>query len=319
MRAGWRELLGGFWCVLILVAASCRAPHAVPSSPSAVVYITDFGLRDGAVSAMKGVACGVDARLVLEDLTHEIEPFNVWEAAYRLRQTASYWPATTVFVCVIDPGVGTARRSVVARLESGQLFVTPDNGTLTLVTEDDPVVELREISAAHRVPGSERSATFHGRDIYSLTGALLASGRLAYREVGPSLDPKSLVRLDYPRSSFTIGNGEHPGFVARGMIPVLDSNFGNIWTNLPATGPFRSLEVGTALSVRIAHGDREIFFGSLPWSRSFGDVPLGEPLVYTNSLGNVALALHRDSFAERFGISAGLDWTVTVELSSSIR
>ena len=92
----------------------------------ALVLMTDFGLRDGAVAAMKGVARGVNADLSVVDLTHEIPAFNILEGAYRLRQTAPYWSAETVFVIVVDPGVGTSRKSVAARDAGGRIFVCPD-------------------------------------------------------------------------------------------------------------------------------------------------------------------------------------------------
>src|SRR6516165_11511647 len=98
-----------------------------------LVFQSDFGLKDGAVAAMKGVAMGVSAELKLYDLTHEIPAYNIWEAAYRLEQTVSFWPGGTVFVSVVDPGVGTSRKSVVMKTKSGHFIVTPDNGTLTLV------------------------------------------------------------------------------------------------------------------------------------------------------------------------------------------
>ena len=293
--------------------SACVALEVEPNERAAVVYITDFGLRDGAVSAMKGVARGVDSELVLEDLSHAIEPFDIWEASYRLRQTASYWPRGTVFVCVIDPGVGTERRSIVARTRAGYLFVTPDNGTLTLLDEHDPIVDVREISAAHRVFGSERSATFHGRDVYSLTGALLASGQLSFDAVGAILEPGMLVRLDYPRPS--VERGASGDWITRGMIPVLDPNFGNVWTNIGTENLFAELESGTLLQVEIARADEAIYLGEMPYVKSFGEVPIGEPLAYSNSLGELALALNQGSFAEQHRISAGLPWTVTVRLA----
>jgi len=300
--------------VLAFVSLSaCTVLEVEPTDRAAVVYITDFGLGDGAVSAMKGVATGVDSALLLEDLTHEIEPFNIWEASYRLRQTVSYWPSGTVFVCVIDPGVGTARKSIVARTQAGYLFVTPDNGTLTLVDEYDPIIEVREISAAHRVPGSEQSATFHGRDVYSLTGALLASGQLHLESVGASLEPSTLVRFDYLRPS--VERGPNGSLVARGMIPVLDPNFGNVWTNIAATEHFGKLASGTLLAVEIARDGELVYSGSLPYVDSFGAVPSGESLAYANSLGELAFALNQGSFAERHEISAGLSWTTTVRLA----
>ena len=123
-----------------------------------VVFQSDFGLKDGAVSAMKGVAMGVSTDLKLFDLTHEIPAYNIWEAAYRLEQTVRYWPAGTVFVSVVDPGVGTARKSVVLKTKSGHFIVTPDNGTLTLIAESLGIDEIREIDeAVNRRKDSQKS------------------------------------------------------------------------------------------------------------------------------------------------------------------
>ena len=118
-----------FCCLLVSLSINLAAQNR------ALVYQTDFGLKDGAVAAMKGVAFSVSPELKQYDLTHEIPPFDIWQAAYRLQQTVSYWPSGTVFVSVVDPGVGSERKSVVAKTRSGHYIVTPDNGTLTLVAE----------------------------------------------------------------------------------------------------------------------------------------------------------------------------------------
>ena len=155
---------------LLLWTSFCPAQNRI------VVYQTDFGLKDGAVAEMKGVAMGVDTGLKLFDLTHEIPAYNIWEAAYRLEQTVRYWPAGTVFVSVVDPGVGTERKSVVLKTRSGHFIVTPDNGTLTLVARSLGIVEIREIDETlNRRKDSRESYTFHGRDVYSYTGARLAA------------------------------------------------------------------------------------------------------------------------------------------------
>ena len=117
-----------FW-VLVISSTVYGQRHAL-------VFQSDFGLKDGAVAAMKGVAFSVSDDLRIFDITHEIPPFNIWEAAYRLNQSVSYWPAGTVFVSIVDPGVGSSRRSIVARMRSGHFIVTPDNGTLTLIAEN---------------------------------------------------------------------------------------------------------------------------------------------------------------------------------------
>ena len=161
-----------------------------------LVFQSDFGLVDGAVSAMYGVAYSVSPDLKMHDLTHDITPYSIWEASYRLIQTISYWPDETVFVSVVDPGVGTSRRSVVAKTKSGKYIVTPDNGTLTHVLRLDGVTAVREIDErVNRLPNSGESYTFYGRDVYAYTGARLAAGVISFEEVGPELEVSSLVRL----------------------------------------------------------------------------------------------------------------------------
>jgi S-adenosylmethionine hydrolase len=141
---------------------------ACNSKKSAIVFQTDFGTKDGAVNSMKGVAHNIDADLQLYDLTHEIPAYDVWEAAYRLYQSASYWPAGTVFVSVVDPGVGTKRKSIVMKSKSGHYFVTPDNGTLTLVSDALKIEAVRQIDEnINRRNNSDSSYTFHGRDVYA--------------------------------------------------------------------------------------------------------------------------------------------------------
>src|SRR5688572_695824 len=168
---------------IVLIAAVMTGCNR--QSP-AIVFITDFGVKDGAVSAMKGVVVKEDPDCRIYDLTHEIPPFNIWEAAYRLEQTAAYWPEGTIFVSVVDPGVGTDRKSVVMKSRSGHYFVTPDNGTLTLVARSLGIDAVREIDeAVNRRQHSGKSYTFHGRDVYAYTAARLASGKISFEEVGP--------------------------------------------------------------------------------------------------------------------------------------
>ena len=142
-----------------------------------LIFKTDFGVQDGAVSAMYDVAYTVCAELRVFDLTHEIEPYDIWDASYRLIQAVAYWPEGTVFVSVVDPGVGSTRRSIVAKTQSGQYIVTPDNGTLTHIKRRVGITAARIIDeTVNRRSGSEESYTFHGRDVYAYTGARLASG-----------------------------------------------------------------------------------------------------------------------------------------------
>ncbi len=298
MNKRWQTILGA---LVMVLAFSGMAFGGV------VVYQTDFGLKDGAVSAMKGVAVGVDPELKLHDLTHEIPPYNIWEGAYRLYQTVAYWPVGTVFVSVVDPGVGTERRSVVLRTKSGHLLVTPDNGTLTLVMESLGVEEVRQIDEQkHRLPGSDQSYTFFGRDLYSYVAAQLASGKLRLEDVGPALDAAQLVKIAYQQA-------EAQGGGLFGTIPVLDVEYGNVWTNI-GKELFDTFQpkYGDSFDVTISREGKEVFAGRVPYAETFGSVPEGDLLLYFNSLMNLSLAINMGNFGEKYGVSSGPEWTVKV-------
>ena len=289
------------------LAAASMANTALAAEPNGiVVYQSDFGLKDGAVSAMRGVARKVDPALTLENLTHEIPPFNIWEGAYRLNTTAPYWPEGTVFVSVVDPGVGTDRKSVVLETTSGHYFVSPDNGTLTLVAESLGIEEVREIDeAVNRLEGSERSYTFHGRDVYSYTAARLASGQITFEQVGGALPPE-VTRLDYQKPDFT-------GEALVGTIPILDVQYGNVWTNIDRdTFAEMGVEKGEMLKVTIVGDSQKVYEGELPYVSTFGDVPQGEPLAYLNSVNNLSFAINWGNFAEAHGVSSGPGWHVEI-------
>lgn len=286
---------------LLLIAASIAACN---EPTPAIVYQTDFGLKDGAVAEMKGVAHDVDPDIPLFDLTHEIPPYNIWEAAYRLNQTVMYWPTGTVFVSVVDPGVGTVRKPVVLLTSSGHYIVSPDNGTLTLVAESLGIDGIREIdTAVNRRPGSEDSYTFHGRDIFSFTAAKLAAGKISFEEVGRDLK-KQMVMLNYQRALLE-------GDSIRGNIPVLDVQYGNVWSNIPDSMVRRAgINYGDTLDVVILNSTQQVYTGRVPFVRTFGDVPDKQVLGYLNSLGNFSLALNMGSFADSFKVASGAQWSI---------
>lgn len=270
---------------------------------SALVLMTDFGLRDGAVAAMKGVARGVNTTLDVVDLTHEIPAFNILEGGYRLRQTAPYWAAGTVFVIVVDPGVGTNRKSVAAKDAGGRIYVCPDNGLLTLIEDDLGPLEAFEIDEImHRLPGSSESYTFLGRDLYAFVGAKLASNLLEFGKIGETL-PK-ITRLEIEAPSRTEN-------AVCGVIPVLDIQFGNVWTNIPKhLLDELGVKLGDQLEVRVFKHHQQVYQETLPYVPSFGHVKLGERLVYVNSLLNASLGMNCSSFAGHFGVSSGEGWSV---------
>jgi S-adenosylmethionine hydrolase len=272
---------------------------------SPLVLLTDFGTQDGAVSAMKGVAYTVSENLLISDLSHE-NP-SIFEGAYRLYQTEQFWPPGTVFVAVVDPGVGTERLSVVLKTRSGHYFVGPNNGLLSLVAERDGIDGLRQIDErVNRRPGSDDSHTFHGRDVFAYTGARLAAGVIHFEQVGPALPPETLIRLSYRQP-------KRDGSKVLGIIPVLDVQFGNVWTNIPKA-LFDELHVtqGTPLHVRIFHNDKLVNETLAPFQRTFGEVPVGQPLVYVNSLLNLAVALNQQSYAASHKIESGPDWSIEI-------
>lgn len=292
--------------VLLGLMGLLLASAAAAKDRAAVVFQSDFGLKDGAVSAMKGVAFDVDRNLPLFDLTHEIPPYNIWEAAFRLKQTAPYWPSNTVFVSVCDPGVGTERRAVVLRTRTGHRFVTPDNGTLTFVAESLGVAELRVIDISRqRLKGSEESYTFHGRDLFAYVAARLAAGRLRLADVGP-LATNGVVELPYQKAEFRDG-------ALFGTIPVLDPNYGNVWSNIGRPVYSRlSPKPGELFDVRLLEKGRLVWSGEVPFAESFGNVPEGRPLLYVNSLLELSLALNQGDFARTHGIRSGPDWVFEV-------
>ena|SRR5450631_1255103 len=273
-----------------------------------LVLLTDFGTADGAVSAMKGVAYSVSQDLLISDLSHD-NP-SIFEGAYRLYQTEQFWPKDTVFVAVVDPGVGTERLSVVLKTRTGHYFVGPDNGLLSLVAERDGIEGLRQIDErVNRRPGSDESHTFHGRDVFAYTGARLAAGVIRFEEVGPSLAAQTLISIPYHRA-------ERVGAAVKGIVPVLDVQFGNVWTNIPKSlFDELHLALGASVRVRIYHENRLIDDEVAPYRRTFGEVPAGKPLVYVNSLLNLAVAINQGNYAAVHKIDSGPDWFI--ELSAA--
>jgi len=272
-----------------------------------LVLQSDFGLCDGAVSAMYGVALSVDPNLKINNLTHEIPQYNIWEGSYRLYQTINYWPEETVFVSVVDPGVGTERLSVVVKTEKNQYIVTPDNGTLTHVKENIGIIEVREIDETiNRLPHSGESYTFHGRDIYAYTGARLASGEITFAEVGEKLRLEDIVELPNPEPVVEEG-------VVYGNIDILDVRFGNLWTNIKRDSFIQSnVKHGDLLEVTIENNNRQVYKNAMTYGRSFADSRLGEPLIYVNSVDKLGVAINQGSFAKAYHIGTGIEWKITI-------
>jgi S-adenosylmethionine hydrolase len=272
----------------------------------AIVLQTDFGQKDGAVAAMKGIITGVNAQLRIHDLTHDIPAYNTWEAAYRLAQTAPYWPAGTVFVSVVDPGVGTQRKSLALKTKTGHYFISPDNGTLTLIAEQLGIAVVRSVDeATQRRPGSGGSYTFLGRDLYAYAAARLAAGKVEFVSLGPV--------LTIPMQTITYQKAVREHTVFKGNIPVLDVQYGNVWTDIPDTLLLNNgFRYGDTLTVQLKHKDSVVLVQRVPLCKTFGEVPEGKPLAYFNSLMNVSLALNMGNYAAVNHIKSGPDWSIVV-------
>jgi S-adenosylmethionine hydrolase len=285
---------------------------AFASGNGIVVFQSDFGLSDQAVSAMHGVALGVDKELKIEDLTHDIPAYNIWEGAYRLDAVADFWPTNTVFVSVVDPGVGSERKSVVLKTKTDHYFVTPDNGTLTLVAKRLGIAEVRQIDEKlNRLKGSEASHTFHGRDVYAYTGARLAAGAINFEQVGPKLAPEVL--------SIPFEAARIDGNKLIGGIPILDPAYGNVWTNIPMSlllaltkAEDYAILYTHEFLVTVTQKGKFVLSKTISFERSFAGVNEGQPLLYVNSLENLALALNQANFAAKFNIQAGGEWRIEI-------
>ena len=290
--------------LLAIIVTFCLGSAAWAAGP--LVLQSDFGVKDAAVASMKGVAVSVSPELDIYDLTHEIPAYSIWEASLRLAQTAEYWPKGTVFVSVVDPGVGTARKSVVLKTKSGHYFVSPDNGSLTAVAERLGVDAVREIDeAVNRLKNSDKSYTFHGRDVYAYTGARLAAGVISFAEVGRELPPE-VLSIPYQKPRFEGGR-------VYGNIEILDPQYGNIWTNIDqATFQGLKLKPGDRVTIKISNGGALALQQTLPYFPTFGSVPVGKPLMYLNSLNRVALAINQGNYSSTHNILSGASWSIEI-------
>ena len=259
---------------------------------------------------MYGVAHKVDSELKIFNLTHDIPQYNIWEASYRLIQTIMYWAEGTVFVSVVDPGVGTDRKSVVVKTATGQYIVTPDNGTLTHVKRMCGIVEAREIDEnINRLPNSGASYTFNGRDVYAYTGARLAAGIIDFEGVGPKINIDEIVELPTVEA---IKDGD----LVSGTIDVLDVRFGSLWTNI-SRELFMGMNInyGDKVEVCITKDSREVYKNVMLFATSFAEVHIGETLVYVNSLDCLAVAINQGSFENAYNIETGTNWKISIKKS----
>lgn len=276
---------------------------------SCIVWQTDFSLDWPFVATMKGVCKQVDASLECIDSTHTIEKFNVLEASQQLQYVEPYWPKGTVFVSVVDPGVGTKRKACVALLKDGNFVVTPDNGTLTHLFYNVGIQEIREIDETkHRYKGSESVSVFHGRDIFAYVAAKLASGQISFQEVGKVYPIEDIILLDkqYLKANVTSDSIE-------GIVSNVSDPFGSIVFNI-LTDDF--IQVGykenDIVHVKLENEQGIYFEQDVPYVKSFGYVEIGKPVLFNSSSDYLSLGLNQASFKDTYNVKAGLLWKVFV-------
>lgn len=275
-----------------------------------LVFQTDFTYKEGAVCAMYGVVKSVDRSLEIIDGTHELPQYDIWSASYRLYQSMRFWPKGTIFVSVVDPGVGTSRRACVAHTKDGYYVVSPDNGSLTHVSRYNGIDEIREIDeTVNRLhgKGTEEVSVFHGRDLFGYCAAKLASGIISYEQVGPAYDPESIVKLP-------ILEPRHGAGWAEGIFEIDDPNFGNLWTNIWTKDmKDAGMNYGDSIHTVISHEGKKVFEQDVRFDKSFGMVKKGEPIIYNNELMKAGLAVSQGSFLVQYSQGFGPDWTVRFE------
>jgi S-adenosylmethionine hydrolase len=291
---------------IVVLALGCSTPPPEKPAPAAkperarpvVVIETDYGTRDDAVALLRGVILSIARDVQLVDLTNEIPPFDIETGAQDLEDAPGIFPAGSVFVVVVDPGVGTSRKSIAVQLKNGSFLVGPDNGVLSLAMEKYGVQGVREITN----PDFQRkheSETFHGRDQFAPCGAHLARGD-SFADVGPEL--KEWVKLPH---AAPVAAGE----ALEAVVAKIDEPYGNLWTNVTAENATKlGLAFGQKLAFKFA--DKSV---AAPLAKTFGDVKEGEPLAYWNSRGRLSLAINMGDAAKTYGVKRGDKVTISRE------
>ncbi len=275
-----------------------------------LVFQTDFTYAEGAVASMYGVCKSVDEDIELITATHQIPQYDTWSASYRLYQYIDFWPKGTIFVSVVDPGVGTSRRACVAKTKNGYYIVTPDNGSLTHVYNKWGIEEVRQIDESiNRLKRDDNGyvSIFHGRDLFGYCAAKLASGKISYEEVGPNYPVEEIVRHNIPTSKVE-------GNKVSGMFEIKDPNFGNLWTNIPLDD-FKSLgfKIGDKVKTKIYKNDELVYDWTLPYYDSFGKAENHSVMIYNNELNKMAVAEVVGNLCKDYNLDFGLDYKVVFE------
>jgi hypothetical protein len=288
-----------FWIIPFLAfaflgAACSKSPAQKDSAANTtaahptIVFMTDFGTANDAVAICKAVILDVAPDVRILDITHQVTPYSIEEGARFLAAVTPYYPSGTVFLVVVDPGVGTSRKAVVVKSKKGQYFVLPDNGLVTPVLDRDGFESAREITNPHWMIQAPVSSTFHGRDIFSPVAAHLAAGS-DYTLVGPEV--AQLVSLN-PKTATVTDKG------IAGDIIALDDPFGSLITDISGDD-FKNLGYVLNDKLIVEINKKPV---TLPFVKTFMEVPVGDALLYINSRGRVGIAINQGNYSKKSGI-----------------
>jgi S-adenosylmethionine hydrolase len=281
----------------VFFVSSCGGPSPQQAANSAastaaqgptIVFMTDFGTANDAVAICRAVIYGIAPQSRITDITHRVTPFSIEEGARFLAGVTPYYPAGTVFLAVIDPGVGTSRKAVIVKSKKGQYFVLPDNGMITPVIVRDGLDSAREITNSAWMLQSAVSSTFHGRDIFSPAAAHLAAG-WDFNLAGDKVT--DLVQLKVKTASITEKGID-------GDIIGLDDPFGSLITDIPGD-EFKKLGYGLGDKVSVQINKKPV---TVPYVKTFMDVPVGDSLLYIDSRGRVGIAVNQGNYSKKFNL-----------------
>jgi hypothetical protein len=274
---------------LVLLALAAAAGCARDTAPRAatIVFLTDFGTRDGAVAACKGVMVSIAPDVRIVDLTHDVPPYDIEAAGEVLEQALPFYPTGTVAVAVVDPGVGSERKAIAILTRRGHILVGPDNGLFTLVMQAEGVERAVELRETRYFRAARASSTFHGRDIFAPVAAHLAAGA-PLDSLGPPIVP---VQLDVRPARIVASR-------IVGTVRYIEDPYGNVVTDIPATFlDSLAARVGDSLEVRLP-----LRVLRLPWRNTFSDVSQGQALALMHSRGVLSFSINQGDFATRFGV-----------------
>ena len=274
-----------------------------------IVIQTDFG-PGGAVCSMKGVIKTIDAEIECYEITQHIKKFNPWAASFSLQAVEPYWPKGTIFISVVDPGVGTTRKASVALLNDGNYVVTPDNGALTHLYYGVGVKEIREIDeTVNRLVGTEETSIFHGRDLFAYCAGKLASGIISFEEVGPKYELSDIeICLEY-HTNPVLEDKKASGFIINGL-----EHYGGIQFNITNEQWKKcGFELGDMIKVVIENNGKVYFDETVLYHESFGYVSKKEPIIYCGSSKHVCMDLNMDNLIRKYQLESGVNWKVSLQ------